>query len=66
MHIILIVLGMVAFVIGGLVFSSAQSSVHEILGGVVILIGAQFFVGGAITNSVVILKNTIERSFPRT
>ena len=56
MRVFLFLLSVLSFLVGCLVFFSAQSAIHEIEGGVLLLIAATLFSGAAVVESLKPLK----------
>ncbi|NRA59805.1 MAG: hypothetical protein HRU25_02630 [Psychrobium sp.] len=52
MNILFFILGLLAYVMGYSVFSSAKSAMHETVGLLIFLIGTVFFVGAGIIDAI--------------
>lgn len=52
MKYLLTVLAMIAFILGFIIFKDAKGAIHEIAGLITILIGAVFFTGSVIVETI--------------
>ena len=58
-------LGMLALVIGGLIFAFAETSIHEILATLIGLMGAIFFAAGAVVTELQRIKKQLQADAAR-
>ena len=60
MRVLLFVLCVLSFLAGAIIFASAKSSIHEIEGFVLFLIGAVFLVGASTVEAINLLRKSVE------
>lgn len=60
MHVLLVVLGLLGFGVGGFVVMVAKTSIQEIFGGLIVVVAALFFVGGVITNAINGIRDALD------
>ena len=61
----LYLVGMLALVIGGLIFAFAETSIHEILATLIGLMGAIFFAAGAVVTELQRIKKQLQADAAR-